>query len=96
MSNSVEDRIGHGASIEIPPEISTEQVWAALIIKITQPNLFVPASDVVTRPSDDGLGVYREMTVGGNRMIENVYVNKDIFEIRSEVSKLNQLASAFV
>ena len=67
--------------VEISEDISTEKIWEALLIKIETPNIMLPVTDVVTRPSDDGLGTYREMTLGPNRIIENIYSNKSTLEI---------------
>lgn len=81
MSAEPEEAVGMGVSMEIPEEIPTAKVWEALLIKIKQPNLFLPVTDVVTRPSDDGLGVYREMSIGPKRIFENIYANEELLEV---------------
>ena len=85
MSNAPEP-VGLGASSEVPENISTEQLWQTLLIKIPQPNLFLPVHDVKSRPSDDGLGTYREMTMnfpsGPQTIVENIYSDKSILEIK--------------
>jgi hypothetical protein len=77
-----EEEVGLGISQEIENEIPTEKVWQVLLIKITEPNLFIPVTDVVHRPSDDGVGTYREMSMGPHRIIENIYPDKENFEIK--------------
>lgn len=74
--------VGLGVSQNIAEDISTAQVWKALLIKIKEPNLFLPVSDVTTRPSDDGRGTYREMSIGPNRMIENIYADEALLEVK--------------
>jgi hypothetical protein len=59
-----QEEAGFGVSVVIPPEVSNEKLWEVLLLKIQQPNLFLPVSNVSTRPSDDGLGTYREMQLG--------------------------------
>lgn len=81
MSEDDNEEVGLGVAMEIPDEISTEKVWEVLLIKIKQPNLFLPVTDVVTRPSDDGLGIYREMSIGPNRITENIYANEALHEV---------------
>ena len=88
MAESTEvELVGLGASTVIPEEISIEQVWKVLLIKIQQPNLFLPVTDVVTRPSDDGKGTYREMSLGPNRRIsENIYFDESKLEVKFVVA----------
>lgn len=81
-----EQAAGLGIALEIPDEISTEKVWQVLLIKIKQPNLFLPVTDVVTRTSDDGLGTYREMSLGPNRIIENIYADESLLEVNFNVT----------
>ena len=64
-----------GVALDIPVDIPTDKVWQVFMIKVQQPNLFLPVTDVYCRPSDDGKGTYREMTQGPNRIIENIYAN---------------------
>ena len=72
--------VGTGiASVEIEPSLSLEHVMLALREKIVTPQFFLPVTDVVYRVSDDCKGTYREMSLGPNRIIENIYHNnKDI------------------
>lgn len=78
--------VGLGTETEVPENVSTEKLWEALLIKVPQPNLFLPVFDVKSRPSDDGLGTYREMTMntpnGPHTIIENIYADKSIWEIK--------------
>lgn len=77
-----EELVGLGVSQTIAEDISTEQVWKALLIKIKEPNLFLPVTDVITRPSEDGRGTYREMSLGPNRIIENIYADEALLEVK--------------
>lgn len=80
------EQIGLGVAATIPEEITTKQVWQALIVKIKQPNLFLPATDIVTRPSDDGKGTFREMSVGPARIFENIYADESLLEVKFVVT----------
>jgi hypothetical protein len=81
QAESNDELAGLGIKMEIPDDISTEKVWEVLLIKIKQPNLFLPVTDVVTRVSDDGLGTYREMSMGPNRIVENIYADESKLEV---------------
>ncbi len=73
---------GLGVGVEIEPSLTSEAVWQVLLLKIQKPNLFLPVQDVFVRPSDDGAGTYREMTMTstGARVTENIYAAP--FEVR--------------
>jgi hypothetical protein len=75
-----------GAGMEIPEDIATDKVWAVLLVKIKQPNLFLPVTDVVTRPCEDGVGTYREMSMGPTRIIEHIYYDENILEVNFNVT----------
>jgi hypothetical protein len=81
--------VGLGASQVIENDITTENVWQVLQIKIKEPNLFLPVSDVVHRPSDDGLGIYREMSIGPKRVKENIYADERNLEVKFVVINEN-------
>ena len=76
--------VGLGASLPIEDSVSSDSVWKVLLEKIQNPQLFLPVEDVISRTSDDGLGTYREMTIPSMnaRMIENIYVDKSIWEVK--------------
>ncbi len=80
-STESEPEAGHGVSQEIPDEITTESVWKVLLIKIKEPNLILPVTDVSWRISDDGLGIYREMSSGPRRVRENIYSDENMHEV---------------
>lgn len=65
----------------IDDSISTIKLWEVLKMKIIQPQLFLPVTDVIIRKSDNGLGIFREMTSGVNRIIENIYEDENTFEL---------------
>ena len=73
-----------GAFVEIVESLSSERIWEVLIDKIQHPNSYLPVTDVKCRVSDDGLGTYREMTFisSGNIIIENIYADREIFEVK--------------
>ncbi len=83
----INEEAGMGIAMDIPDDISTDKVWQVLLIKIKQPNLFLGVGDVMTRPSDDGLGIYREMTIlsNGARIVENIYFDEAIHEVNFSV-----------
>jgi len=76
------DFVGFGkASVAIEDALASPHVMTALKEKILSPQVFLPVTDVVTRISDDGQGIYREMTMqapssgSSNRIVENIYHN---------------------
>ncbi len=83
------EQSGLGVAIEIEDTLSTEKIWSVLLQKIQRPQDFLPVTDVITRPSDDGKGTYREMTTGFNaangrpevRVIENIYALEEVLEV---------------
>ena len=75
------EEAGLGAAQEIPPSTRTSDVWAVLEQKVQRPDLFLPVTDVVARPSDDGRGTYREMTLGERRIVENIYCDAAKHEV---------------
>lgn len=86
MSVPVEDQAGLGIATEIPEDISVGNIWAVLLMKIEQPALFLPGvTDVAFRPSDDGKGTYRVMSVGSLRIIECIHADESILEVNFNV-----------
>lgn len=85
-SRECEEISGMGNGIEIPAHVSNEKVWEVLLLKIQKPNLFLPVTDVLTRTSDDGCGTYREMSLGPNRIIENIFTDASIHEVKFVVN----------
>lgn len=76
---------GLGVSMDIEETLSSDAVWAVLELKVKEPHRFLPVKDVLTRPSDDGAGTYREMTMSfsGARMVENIYTTgAPLYEVR--------------
>lgn len=49
--------------------------------KVLHPDHYLPVTDVITRPSDDGRGTYREMSLGPRRIIENIYCDEAALEV---------------
>jgi hypothetical protein len=47
-----------------------------LVHKVQHPEHYLPVTDVLARPSDDGKGTYREMSLGPRRIIENIYCDE--------------------
>ncbi len=65
--------------------IKLENVITILKDKILHPDKYLPVKDVFTRPSDDGIGTYREMSLGPNRIIENIYWVAEDMEVQFKV-----------
>lgn len=84
MSDAFE-LVGLGFSTDVPNNVSTENLWQTLNIKNYQPELFLPYFNAKTRPSDDGLGLYREMTrntsEGPITFCENIYCDISKWEM---------------
>lgn len=77
--------IGSGISIRIPDDLKISKVWKALLIEIKQPHLFLPATQVKCRLTDDGLGTFREMVVGREHIKESIYASEESREVRYSV-----------
>ena len=53
-----------------------------LVDKVQHPDSYLPVTDVVARPSADGRGTYREMSLGARRIIENIYEDEAALLVR--------------
>ena len=84
MTDTSTDEAGMGCSMDIPVYIPTEKVVEILKHKILYPNDYLPVTDITTRVSEDGLGTYREMSLGERRIIENIYYDEVKYEVRFE------------
>ena len=90
---------GLGAVVEIEDSLPTEKVWTILLDKIQRPDKYLPVTDVVARPSDDGKGTYREMTIKMpsadgfevRRIIENIYADESTHEIQFVVTNVDKI-----
>ncbi len=49
--------------------------------KAYKPDLYLPVKDVIARDQEDGT-IYREMTMGESRIIEEITLDKDAGEVR--------------
>lgn len=77
-----------GVAVEIDAGLSSERVWKVLEHKVQCPQDYLPATDVLTRPNPDG-STYREMTVMGGRIIEDIYTTgAPLFEVLFKVRLL--------
>ena len=56
MSGNVLETAGFGVGLVIDDAISTKTLMDILEKKISNPEDFLPVTDVLSRPSDDGLG----------------------------------------
>ena len=50
------EHIGKGLAIVVPDHLSSELVWKISRMKIENPGAYLPVTNVILRPSDDGLG----------------------------------------
>ncbi len=86
MAAPAPELAGLGVAVEIDPALSSERVWTILERKVQRPQDYLPAEDVLARPNGDG-GTYREMTVMGNRIIEDIYcTGAPLYEVLFKVS----------
>lgn len=76
------EEAGLGVFSIIDDNVSNKQLMVILRNKIIHPEDYLPVTNVVTRPSDDGNGTYREMSFGENRIIENIYVDDALLEVK--------------
>lgn len=54
---TVHPEVGLGVAIDVPVNVSNEMLMDALVMLFSNPNEFeLPVTDVITRPSRDGLG----------------------------------------
>ncbi len=81
-----EELAGLGVAVEIDASLSSDSVWAVLERKVQRPQDYLPATDVLTRPNADG-STYREMTVMGKRIIEDIYCTAPLYEVLFKVSR---------
>ena len=90
MAERTDEQVGFGFSMEVPGDVSTEKLWEVMLIKIKQPELFLPVTDVVWRPTDDGRAIYREMSMGPHRMIEDIFSDSTKFEVNFVVTNASE------
>lgn len=81
FSHQVSEEVGLGVSVIIPDNVTTDEVWEGQLIKILNPSLVLPVTDVVTHESDDKISTYREMTLGTTRYKEIIYADKSIYTV---------------
>lgn len=74
-----------GAGMDAGPEVVLENLVKVLQDKILHPDKYLPVTGVITRPSDDGKGTYREMSLGPNRIVENIYWVEEELEVQFKV-----------
>lgn len=83
----------HGESGVVGSETSLGlwTLWPAMVDKIHHPEKYLPhVSDVVTRPTADGSGTYREMTLNGSHtMREDIYADAETGRIEFRVVDRN-------
>lgn len=54
---TVHEQVGLGVAIDVPENVSNDMLMDALVVLFSRPNEFdLPVTNVITRPSSDGLG----------------------------------------
>jgi hypothetical protein len=54
---TVHAQVGLGVAIDVPVNVSNDMMMDALVMLYSKPNEFeLPVTNVITRPSSDGLG----------------------------------------
>ena len=91
MTERTDEQVGFGFLMEVPGDVSTEKLWEVMLTKIKQPELFLPVTDVVWRPTDDGRAIYREMSMGPHRMIEDIFSDNSKFEVIFVVTNASEM-----
>ena len=81
---------GLGVSVDIEDSLPNEKIWTILLRKIQRPQDYLPVFDVITKPTEDGNGTYREMSievqtkdgVETKRIVENIYAYESSYEVQ--------------
>jgi hypothetical protein len=83
--------VGLGVQSPIPIQAPAERVWEVMIDKVYNTGNYLPVTDVKTKDIIPGQHVYREMTLNGKIIKENIYLDKSHYEIRFAVVGEDQI-----
>jgi hypothetical protein len=73
------ENVGLGYKKEYPDQenLTFDDCWASFVEKAYKPDLYLPVKDVIARDQEDGT-IYREMTMGESRIIEEITLDKTL------------------
>ncbi|CAF0787012.1 unnamed protein product [Adineta ricciae] len=76
---------GFGVQSTTPIKASPERVWEAMVDKMYNTSKYLPVTDVKVTEKDHAKEIYREMTINGTVLRENIYFDKSRFQIRADL-----------
>ena len=85
MSGQDSEIVGLGVKATNPIKASPERVWAAMVDKVYNTGTYLPVKDVKTTDKVPDKHVYREMSLNGHQMNENIYLDREHYIIRFAV-----------
>ena len=85
MSNPNVETVGLGVQSPVPIQAPVERVWELMVDKVYNTGKYLPVTDVKTNDIIPGQHVYREMSLNGNTIAENIYLDKSKYDIRFAV-----------
>jgi hypothetical protein len=77
------EMVGMGVQFPTPIKASREQVWAAMVDKMYNTEKYLPVTNVKTTDIIPGQHAYREMTLHGEVLKENIYFDEVHYKIRA-------------
>lgn len=83
--NKPSEIVGFGVQSTTPIKASPERVWKAMVDKMYNTSKYLPVTDVKITDKDHEKEVYREMTLNGKVLRENIYFDKSRFQIRVDL-----------
>jgi hypothetical protein len=85
MSDSKLETVGLGVQSPVPIQAPAERVWEIMVDKVYNTGKYLPVTNVKTNDIIPGQHVYREMSLNGNSIAENIYIDKSKYDIRFAV-----------
>lgn len=81
-SNQNIEIVDMGVKCEMPVTVPPEEIWAAMIQKVYQPEKFLPVTNVKITDVIPGRHAQREMVLMGHTIREEIYLHESCYKIR--------------
>jgi hypothetical protein len=82
QTNQKPELVGMGIQFQLPVTAPPEKVWAAMVLKIYEPEKFLPVTNVKVTEVIPGRHVQREMVLVGRTIREEIYLDESCYKIR--------------
>ena len=89
--NQTSELIGLGVKSSNPIKAPNERVWAVMVDKVYNTAKYLPVTNVKTTDIVPGKHVYREMSIFGKQMNENIYLDEAHYQIKFDVVDVDEV-----